>query len=136
MDFVRRVRNAVIIYAISAGLFAVGIGFLVGAGDIATARQLGSLYASLAFGAGFVVLALVIFALYHIAAAIAERRRARERRAAQMSSLMAAVLALLPTLLRSRSGLVELLMPVLTFLAYTIYRENSGNPGEDTPTDS
>jgi hypothetical protein len=127
----RRARNAAIAYLLALAAFLCGVGFLIGAGYIAAAQQYGSFTASLGFGIAFVILAILIFGIYEIASAISEKRRAKERRAAQMSSLLAAALTLLPTLLRSRVGLAELLAPVVAFIAYMIYKENTGGSSED-----
>jgi hypothetical protein len=43
---------------------------------------------------------------------------------------VAAAIAALPTLMRSRIGLGALLAPALAVVAYTIYRENT-KPGPD-----
>lgn len=129
---VRRVRNAAIAYLLALAALLCGVGFLIGAGYTHAAERYGSFHASLGFGVGFVILAVLIFGIYHIVSAVSERRRARERRAQQVSSLLAAALALLPTLLRSRAGLAEVLAPVVALIAYMIYKENSGKPdGED-----
>lgn len=127
----KRARNAAIAYALAIAAFLCGVGFLIGAGYIAAADRFGSLYASLGFGIGFVILAILIFGVYEIASAVSEKRRARERRATQISSLLAAALALLPTLLRSRAGLAELLAPVVALVAYMIYKENSDSSSDD-----
>jgi drug/metabolite transporter (DMT)-like permease len=130
--FVRRARNAAIVYLLALAALLCGIGFLIGAGYTHAAEHYGSFRASLGFGVGFVILAVLIFGVYQIASAVLERRRAREKRAQQVSSLLAAALALLPTLLRSRAGLAEILAPVVALIAYMIYKENSGKPdGED-----
>ncbi|MGN6585061.1 MAG: hypothetical protein ACTHJV_15285 [Rhizobiaceae bacterium] len=129
--FLKRARNAAIAYLLALAAFLCGVGFLIGAGYIAAAERYGSFVASLGFGICFVVLAVLIFGIHEIASAISEKRRAKERRAAQMSSLLAAALALLPTLLRSRTGLAELLAPVVAFIAYMIYKENTGGPSDD-----
>ena len=127
--FVRRIRNAAVVYAIVAIAALTGCGFLIGTGYIAASARWGPLRASLAFGGGFIVRAIVVFAIHQIASALAERRRAREQRAAQLSSLVAAAVALLPTLLRSKAGLAELLAPVVALIAYLIYKENSDDGG-------
>jgi hypothetical protein len=132
----KRARNGAIAYLLALAALLCGVGFLIGAGYIAAARRYGDFNASLGFGIGFVVLAVLIFAVYQIAGAISEKRRAREKRAAQMSSLVAAALALLPTLLRSRAGLAELLAPVIALIAYMIYKENNGTPDGDGGSDT
>lgn len=129
--FVRRVRNAAIVYLLALAAFLCGVGFLIGAGYIEAAARFGGFRASLGFGIGFIVLAALIFGIYQFVSAVAEKRRVREKRAQQMSSLLAAALALLPTLLRSRAGLAEILAPVVALIAYMIYKENSGTPEGD-----
>jgi hypothetical protein len=114
-------------------LLVCGVGFLVAAGFIAAERRWGAINASVGFGIGFIVLAIIVFAVYRAAAAMRRRRLERERKAAQMSSLIAAALALVPTLLRSRTGMAELLAPVVALLAYMIYKENTKPAADETP---
>lgn len=129
----RRVAAAAIVYAMVGLLVACGVGFLVAAGFVAAERRWGGIKASAGFGLGFIVLAIIVFAIYRIVVAMRARRLERERKAAQMSSLIAAALALVPTLLRSRAGLAELLAPVVVLLAYMIYKENARPAADETP---
>jgi uncharacterized membrane protein YhaH (DUF805 family) len=118
-------RQRLMLYAL-AGVFALcGIGFFIGAGYIATEQEIGSFYAAIWFGIGFFVLAILVFVILRIVAAV-RRRHAAQRRGAEVRTLAStAALALVPALL-SRSPLL-ILAPLAAVLGYGIYRENSGS---------
>ena len=104
MNTVRRMKSAAIAYVFVAIFAVTGIGFLVGAGYIAAARKYGSFEAAIAFGVGFIVIAILIFAIQSIAAARARRRR--KQRGIDLATIAgAAAVTGLPILLRSRTGL-------------------------------
>jgi hypothetical protein len=88
-DTIGRARRSAVAYLVAAVLAITGIGFLVGAGYIATARRLGELEAALAFGGGFLVVAVLLLIVQRLTAAAA-RRRAVERRRREMSQVAAA----------------------------------------------
>lgn len=121
----RRAKFAAIAYGVAAMAALCGIGFLIGALYIWTSRQYGSLEASIGFGIGFLVLAGLIVLIFRIGAR-ARARRVRRRRSADMTALgTTALLALLPTLGRSKAGPSIIIGPAAALLGYVIYRENT-----------
>jgi len=127
-----RARRMVIVYLVAAVLLFTGLGFLVGAGYIATARRLGNLETSLIFAGGFVLVAIILVIVQRIVSK-AQARRAAERRKREATGLAsAAALALLPTLLSKKGAIPALAVPVIAAIAYAIWRENSG-PDSETP---
>ena len=121
---IRRARGAVIAYVAAALLGLCGLGFLVGAAFVWAAQRYGTLEAAIGFGIGFLVLAAVIL-LVHRLASVARAREDKRRRRADLAALgMSAVLAALPTLLRSKGGIGAVLGPAVALAAYAIYREN------------
>ena len=88
------------------------------------------------FSVGFIVLALLILLVHRLTAG-SRASRAAERRKSDLTAMgVAAALAALPGLMRSRAGLGTLLAPALAVVAYAIYRENSRpKPGRDDAPD-
>ena len=124
----KRVRSAAIAY-VAAGVAAVcGAGFLVGAGYIWVEYRYGGLKAALFFGAGFLVLAVVILVVHRLVAGARARRIAR-RRSTDLATLgIAAALTTVPVLLRSKGVIIA---PLAALAAYAIYRENRRpDPGD------
>lgn len=116
-----RVRKSVVAYAAAAVLAVAGLGFLVGAGYIAAARRMGDLAACLAFGAGFLVLAILIVAIQRLAAGM-RARRATERRRRELAEIAAAATA---GMVGSKGGVFTgLAASLLTGFALGLYREN------------
>jgi undecaprenyl pyrophosphate phosphatase UppP len=133
---VRRARRTAVFYLL-AGLAAFcGIGFLIAALYIWMSDRYGRLETVLSFGFGFLVVAVVIVVTHRMTAG-ARARRAAERRKSDLTAVgVAAALAVLPGLLRSRAGVGALLAPALAVVAYAIYRENTRpRPGPDEPSD-
>lgn len=118
-------RQRLIFYALAAIFALCGIGFFIGAGYIATERRIGGFYASIWFGVGFIILAILTFVILRIVSAARARRAARRRGADVRALAGTAAIALLPALL-SRSPLL-VLAPLAAVLGYGIYRENSGS---------
>lgn len=131
-DAAARARRAAIVYGVAAVLLFTGLGFLIGAGYIATARQFGNLEAALLFAGGFVVVAIVLIVGQRILSKARARRISARRRREVTGIAGAAALALLPTLLSRKGALPALAIPVIAAIAYTIWRENKG-PGSDKP---
>ncbi|CCV11137.1 hypothetical protein [Mesorhizobium sp. STM 4661] len=128
----RRARTAAVVYVL-AGLAAFcGLGFLVGAAYIWAAGRYGSMAVALGFGIGFLLIAGIILLVYQISAGTRARRRAQRRNADIKAIGIAAALAVLPTLLKGKSGLGAVLGPAIALAAYAIYRENV-KPGPDDP---
>jgi len=122
---IRRARRAAIVYLLAGTAGLIGVGFLIGALYIWLSERYGRLEAALGFSVGFIVLALMILLVHRLTAG-SRARRAAERRKSDLTAMgVAAALAALPGLMRSRAGLGTLLAPALAVVAYAIYRENS-----------
>lgn len=122
MEFIARLRRRVLFYLLAVVLALCGLGFLVGALYILAQREWGSLYASLWFGIGFLVLAGLTVLIVRMVGAVRSRRAARRRNTEMRTLAGTAAIALLPTLL-ARSRLV-VLAPLAAALGYAIFREN------------
>jgi hypothetical protein len=123
-DIFGRFRRAAIIYVLAVLAVACGVGFLIAACFMLAARRFGPIEAATGFGIGFVVIAILLVAIH---AAVRARGRARRRKArtAEFSSMLgAAALAALPSLFRSRLGILEVLAPFAAIAAYQVYKEN------------
>jgi len=128
---VRRARRAAVVYGIATVLGLLGVIFLVVAGYVAAAERLGAITAALAFGGGFLVLAVLMLLVHRVGASF-DRRRTRRRRKTEITQVAIATgLAVLPALLRGRAGTATLLAPAIAAVAYAIYRENSPKKPED-----
>lgn len=136
-DVMDRARVAVVFYVVAALAALCGVGFLIGAGYVTAAEKWGSFWASIYFGIGFIVLALIVLAWQKIALRV-RRRRAERRRAADVRALAGtAAFVLLPTLLARKGAAIGILAPLAAAVGYAIYRENRGPGGndEDAPGD-
>ncbi|PSJ59354.1 hypothetical protein [Pseudaminobacter soli (ex Li et al. 2025)] len=124
----RHARQTAIVYLLAAAAALCGIGFLIGAGYIWTARRYGPLEASLGFGIGFLVLAGIILIIYKLAVNRRREREIRQRNKEMANIAIAAGLSAVPTLLSSKAGLGAIVAPALAAVAYGIYRENRAKP--------
>jgi undecaprenyl pyrophosphate phosphatase UppP len=122
---IRRARRAAIVYLLAGTAGIIGVGFLIGALYIWLAELYGRLETALGFGVGFIVLALLIVLVHRLTAGSRAKRAAERRRSDLTAMGVAAALAALPGLMRSRAGLGTLVAPALAVVAYAIYRENS-----------
>lgn len=122
---IRRARLAAIVYLLAGAAGLVGVGFLVGALYIWLSDLYGRLHTALGFGVGFIVLALLILLIHRLTAKTRARRIVEKRRSDLTAMGIAAAIAAVPTLARSRVGFGALLAPALALAAYAIYRENS-----------
>jgi hypothetical protein len=129
---IRRARRAAIAYLLAGAFALCGVGFLIGAFYIWAAGRYGAVHASLWFGGGFIVLSLLILLIHRLTAGRRARRQADRRKADMTAVGVAAALAVLPGLLRSRAGLGALMAPAIGLVAYAIYRENRGPNDADT----
>lgn len=121
----QRARRAAIAYGLAAVFGALGSIFLLIAATIWAARRYGAVEACLAFGGGFIVLALLTMAFHKLGSEV-RVKVARKRRNRDMAKVAAAAgLAVLPTILRGRAGPFVLLAPAIAALVYGVYRENS-----------
>ena len=127
MKIVHRAKVTAIAYVLAGLCGLCGLGFLVGAGYIAASRRYGSLEAAIGFGVGFIVIALLILAIRAIAAR-SRARRARRRGVDLAAIAGVAAMSVLPTLLKSRAGIIA---PIVALAAYAIYRENLGKKPDD-----
>lgn len=122
---IHRARAAAIAYLLAGLAGLCGIGFLIGAGYIATARRFGPLEAALGFGVGFLILGGVVLLVFKLTAGRRAVKQATRRKTDMTAVGVTAALSVLPTLLRGKGGLAALLTPALAAAAYAIYRENS-----------
>jgi uncharacterized membrane protein len=124
-----RIKHAVIINAAMAIFGLAAVSFLVAAGFMALAEQVGGIYAALICAAAFVVLALSIYLGTVIAEARRKRAIAKKRRSSETGAfLTTATLTALPVLLRS--PLVRNLgIPAATIAA--LWMLSNGDRGEE-----
>lgn len=134
VNAIKRAKATIVVYLVAAILAFTGIGFLIGAAYVAAAHRIGSVEASIAFGVGFLVLAVLMVVIRSIALSV-QRSRSR-RRAADLAAIAGAAAATaLPLLLRSKAGIGGLAVPVIALVAYAIYRENSRGRTDDPGLD-
>jgi uncharacterized membrane protein (DUF485 family) len=125
-----RVRRKAIIYLAAGFLCLCGVGFLIVAGFIAAAQEIGAVEAALAFAGGFIVVALLLLGIGSITARARERRIAKRRKSEARALAGAAAFAMLPTLLASRKAGLALVVPAVAALAWAVMRENTP-PSDD-----
>ena len=126
----RHVRSATIAYGAALIAALTGVSFFLLAAYLWLAERFGPINAALGFGAGFLVLAGIVLLTYRLTAKRRRRRRAERRKSDLAALAIAAGVASLPELLRSKEGIGALLGPLAAFLAYAIYRENSPKPDD------
>ena len=129
LQAIRRMRRAAIAYLFAGVVGLCGVGFLIGALYIFLSERYGSFETALGFGVGLIVLALLILLIQRLTAGSRARRVAEKRKSDLTAMGIAAAIAALPTLARSRVGLGALLAPALAVAVYAIYRENKPGPG-------
>ena len=129
----KRARQAAIAYALAALAALCGVGFLIGAFYIWAAERYGALETAIGIGVGSLILAGIILLIHRIISGMRARRMAAQRKLDLTAAGVATAIAILPGLLRGKSGIGILLAPALAALAYTVYRENSGSDGSDRP---
>jgi len=128
----KRVRRAMIDFAIAGIALAIGLGFLIAAGFMVAMKEFGAIYAALGFGVGFIAIAGAALIVHRILSGMAARRRAEEARATQLKTLAGATaFAVLPALLKGRGGFMEIVTPILAMAAYAIYKENAASAQAD-----
>lgn len=127
----RRIRRAVLDFALAGVAFLLGFGFLIAAGFIYVAERYGSFYAALWFGLGFLAISAVILVVHRTISAMRARRRKREERSDQFRSMAtAAAVAAAPALIRSAGWVGTVAIPLAAIAAYAIYQENRGRTEE------
>jgi Na+-transporting methylmalonyl-CoA/oxaloacetate decarboxylase gamma subunit len=121
---VRRAKRAAIAYLLAGVAALCGIGFLIGAVYIWASERYGAIEAALGIGVIFLLLSGLVL-IVHTTTARVQARRAKERRASDLTTVaVASALAILPTLLRGKAGLGTVIAPFVALTAYAIYREN------------
>lgn len=134
LEAAKRARSAAIAYSLASLVGLIGAVFLLVAAYIALARSYGPITAAVSMGVGFLILAGVLLLIHKLM----QRRRVRLDTKRRKSELMAvattAAIAILPTLVKGRGGIITLLAPAVAALGYVIYRENARrDPGDDQP---
>lgn len=124
-DAIGRARRAAVIYAIAGVLGLLGAVFLLVAGYLATAREIGAVNAALWFGGGFLAVALLLVIVHRVTSTIRAKRVAARRKAETRTVVSTAAMALLPALLASRGGALAVLVPAAAAMGYAVYRENA-----------
>lgn len=134
-NMARRARRAIVAYLMAGLAGLVGLGFLVAAGYLVVAERFGSVEAAVGFGVGFLLVAGLIVGIYGLSSR-RRKRKAADRRSLDIASIVAAaVVSLLPSLVRGRAGVAAVVWPVLAVLAYAIYRENTAPDEGDKPAE-
>lgn len=129
----QRARRAAIFYLVAGILTFVGVIYLMVAGSILLAHRYGAVEASLGVGAAFLVLALIVFLIHKVTSGARAKTAQRQRNRDYTNAAIAAGIAAAPALLRGKTGLAALLLPVVGLVAYAIYRENSVSDPLDPP---
>lgn len=120
---VERLRNTVIVNAVIVILGLVGLGFLIAAGYIAIAVQLGALVAALILGGVFLLLALAVYLGSRIGEGKRRREVAQKRRSSETGAFVTtAALTALPVLLKSPL-LRTLGLPAAAVAGYFLLRD-------------
>jgi hypothetical protein len=133
-DAMRRAKVALIAYAVAGTLLVMGAIFLVIAGYIATAQEIGAVTAALYWAGGFVAVAVVVLIIHRIMVSVQKRRVARKRKTEVTAIASAAAMAVLPTLLASsRARTATFIAAPIALVAYGIWRENRPRPGSTNP---
>lgn len=120
----KQVRGAAIAYGVALVAALFGFCFLLAAAYLWAAERFGAIEASLGFGGGFLAVAGLTVISYRLIVKSRSRRRAEKRRTNLAALGIAAGIAALPGLLRSREGTGALLGPLAALFAYALYREN------------
>jgi len=134
---VRRARTAIVVYGLIGLCVLLALGFLLAAGFIYTSRIYGSLNAASGFAGGFLLLGLAIWIAFRISSSVRTKRRARRQRGELASLAAAAGIAALPGLIKGRSIVTLVGLPLAALVAAQIYRENTrrADPGPTDPED-
>jgi len=122
-----RVRNAIILNAAMIVFGLIGAIFLIVAGFLAIADQLGGIYAALIVGGGFVLLALAVYLGSVIGKGRTKRTLVEKRRSNETSAFVTtAAITALPVLLKS--PLVRKFgLPAAALAAFLLVRGGSDN---------
>ena len=129
-DLTGRAKGALMLYVLACVSAVVGLGFLVGAAFVIAATRYGALNAALGFGVGFLALALLFIAINSMQAKAWKRKREAQRSGEIKLLAATALIAALPGLLKTKSGIAGALMPIVGLIALKIYDENRGDDEE------
>ena len=127
-----RVKRMIVVNAVMGLFAALTVIFLLVAGFLALAAELGAIYAALIFAGVFFVIAAGIFIGMQISDAKRKRRTAEKRRSSETSAFVAtAALTALPVLLKS--PLIRSVgLPLAAVIAAAMF---IGKSRDDTPED-
>lgn len=119
----RRVKAAVVTYALVGAAALLALVFLIIAGYLAAAVRWGAIASAIGFAVGFLLLALLVYIVYRVVSGA--QRRAQQRKRAADASMMAgaSAMAMLPALLSKRGGMATALMALAGIAGYAAYRE-------------
>ncbi|MGV8855571.1 MAG: hypothetical protein ACOH2L_13090 [Devosia sp.] len=126
-----RIKNAVIVNTVIIVFGLVGVGFLLAAGFMALATQVGGIYAALIMAGVFLLLALAVYAGVRISEGRRQRELAVRRRSSETGAfLTTAALTALPVLLRS--PLVRTFgLPAAALAAFLVLKGGSDQDDKD-----
>ncbi|MDN2565401.1 hypothetical protein N1F89_04140 [Aquibium sp. A9E412] len=130
-DAMKRTRLAVVYYGLAALAALFALAFLVVALYILAAEEWGALAAATGFGVGFLVIAVIVLIVQRVVTRRSAKKVARRRATDARALAGTAAVALLPSLLARRSGMLALLAPIVALGAYAVYRENMEPDGDD-----
>ena len=129
-----RVRRKIVAYLIAGLLAACGVGFFIGAGTIALAREVGAVSAALWIGGAFVLTAVLVLIVHRIMTRVRARRVARRRETEAKAVGSAAALAMLPALFAGKGSKASLAVSAAVAagaLGYAFYRSMSRRGRDD-----
>lgn len=132
-DMKRRLRIALIVYAIGAFAAVMAFIFLMIAAYIAAAFRWGAVEAAIGFAIGFAVLAIVILGIYRITAEARRREQQRRRTENAAMAASASAAAAIPALLGKKGLGANLAILALAglggFAAYRQFEQRSKKDG-------
>lgn len=134
---IERTKRAAVAYAVAGLLALVGVIFLLIAAYAYAAREIGPITAALSFGGGFLLVGIVIVAVYQIRARAEQRRIAAKRKKDLYGLGATAAIAAIPTLMQGRggkaTGAAAALAPIVIGVAYALYkrRRDADHSDED-----
>lgn len=121
----RRLKTQILVMAGLGVIALLGLMFLILAGYLFAARELGPIAAACWIGGALIVIAVLGFAVYRMGAARRARRVVQQRKAEIGSVAAAAAFAALPALASRKNAAGLILVPFLAVVGYHIYKENT-----------
>lgn len=119
-----RAKSAVMVYGIIGLCLLIAIGFLLAAGFMALADEVGPIAAALIMAGAFLVLALAVYLGSLIGRSRRQRNLAERRRASETGAfLTTAAITALPILARSPL-LIRLGLPAAAIAAFALLHDN------------